>query len=270
MQVVNVSCNLTFDKPSIIAKRGNKLDTSSESGRNVKENASCSCGRTSSGCSRSYQGSQWATFHFFRFYPTSSSLFEQSLLSSTTNHLTLQDSATQKSLTQAHANDIGRSHSSSLPERPSVAPPPRRIMVPHKSQPRDQVPAMASTSTANKHHTSMDNSPRPTKRLKDDQEDVDTSGPSLLSRLTSNGSGSRAATMKRTFTNQVGETSADLPHPPGGWSIKGAAKLDKTPSSPERTTDLPQRFSLLDRLEGGSPAAVGSGTPGGRKKKTWG
>lgn len=268
MQVVNVSCSLTSDKLSLIAKRGNKLDTSSKSGRNVEENTGCPCSRTSSGCSRPYQGSQWATFHFFRFYPTSSSLFEQSLLSSTTNHLTLQDSATQKSLTQAQANDTGRAHSSSLPERPSVAPPPRRIMVPHKSQPRDQVPPIASTSIANKHHTSMDNSPRPTKRLKDDQEDMDISGPSLLSRLTSNGSGSRAATTKRTFTSQVGETSADLPHPPGGWSIKGAAKLDKTPSSPERMTDLPQRFSLLDRLEGGSPA--GSGTPGGRGKKTWG
>ena len=181
-----------------------------------------------------------------------------------------------KNLTKLQANDIAHSRLSSLPARPPIAPPPRRIMVPHKSHPRDQVMAdlatqkIASTSTTNKHHISMDNSPRPPKRLKDGgKEDMDTAGPSLLSRMTSNGSGSRAATAKRSFSSHTEETN-ESPHPPGGWSIKGAAKMNaRTSSSPERTTDPPQKFSLLDRLEHGS-TAPGNGPPGSRKKKNWG
>lgn len=273
--MVNRSSDFIVTKSPHIAKRGNKLDTACKFGRNSEEDTNYPCNGTRSSCSKPHQGSQWATFRFYRFYPTSSSLFEQSLMS-TPNQVTLQDSTTQ-GIPKNSANDIGRSHLSSLPERPPIAPPPRRIMVPHKSHPRNQVMAdpsaqkMASTSTTNKRHTSMDNSPRPPKRLKDGgKDDMDTAGPSLLSRLTSNGSGSRAAVAKRSFSSHPEETNADSPLPPGGWSIKGAAKMAaRTPSSPERTTDPPQRFSLLDRLESGLPAPS-SGIPGGRKKKNWG
>lgn len=181
-----------------------------------------------------------------------------------------------KNSTRLLANDKGLSRSSSLPERPPMAPPPRRIMVPHKSQPHNPVmvdpstrqTASTSTWTTNKHDISMDNSPRPSKRLKDNEK-MDAPGPSLLSRLTSNGSGSRADPAKRSLSSHAPETSAESPRPSGGWSIKGAAKMAaRTPSSPDRTTNPPQKFSLLDRLEGGSPAPS-SGAFGGRKKKNW-
>jgi hypothetical protein len=257
-----------------LARRGNNLDTTAKFDRSPEETTDYYCNETNTGCSKPDQGSQWATFRFYYFYPTSSSLFDQSLLSSNSNHVASQDSTPQgmlKNVTQlpGTSKDNGR-HPLSLPARPSAAPPRRRIMVPHKSQPRDQVmtdstriTALASTSTNNKRQVSVDSSARPPKRLEDGgKEDMDTAEPSLLSRLTSNGSSARAVPAKRSLPSNAVGTNNDSPHPPGGYSIKGAAKMAaRTPPSPERMADRPQTFSLLDRLDNSSSA------PSGRKKR---
>jgi hypothetical protein len=249
-----------------LAKRGNNLDPTTKFDRSSEETTDYCCNETKSGRSKPYHGSQWATFRFYHVYPTVFPLLEQSLLSSP-KHVIPQDSTPQgmlKNVTQlpGTSNDNGRvSHS--LPARPSAAPPTRRIMMPHRSQPRDQVmadstgtTALASTSTNNKRQVSVDSSARPPKRLKDGgKEDMDTTGPSLLSRLTSNGSSSRATPMKHSLPSNTVGTNNDSPHPPGGWSIKGAAKMAaRTPPSPERNADPPQMFSLLDRLDSSSLA----------------
>jgi hypothetical protein len=92
--VVNRSSDFIVTKSPHIAKRENKLDTACKFGRNFEEDTNYPCNGTSSSCSKPHQGSQWATFRFYCFYPTSSSLFEQSLLS-TSNQVTLQDNCKQ-------------------------------------------------------------------------------------------------------------------------------------------------------------------------------
>ncbi|KAG6900547.1 hypothetical protein C0993_009124 [Termitomyces sp. T159_Od127] len=168
----------------------------------------------------------------------------------------------------------------SLPERPVISYPARRMHITSSSQIKDHRPAAvetiaprASTSTTDKRSLTPDFPNRPLKRPKGSAEDSSESdsGPSLLSRMGtkfSKNSDSRTSfattTAPRTTTQST--HSEDTPEPlqvhNGELSIRGAARMGGRnagyPTSRRQQPVSTPSFSLLERLES-SAATVGDG-----------
>ncbi|KAG6874454.1 hypothetical protein C0995_010362 [Termitomyces sp. Mi166 len=210
---------------------------------------------------------------------------QQSLVPQASTSEKAQEQVTfRASASQSTINDKGRP--ASLPERPVISYPARRMHIASSSRFRDHRPAavetpipQASTATSVKHSLTLDLSTRSPKRQKgganDDSES--DSGPSLLSRMRttfSNNPNPRtnlaSTTTPRTTAQRPHSDNAPEPAPPNGeLSIRGAAKMGGRnvgyPNSRRPQPGPTPSFSLLERLE--SPtASVGDGRGWGMRR----
>ncbi|KAG5636521.1 hypothetical protein H0H81_007747 [Sphagnurus paluster] len=181
-------------------------------------------------CSQPNQGSQWASSRFIRLYPTSSSLFGQSLLppppraENTTTTATATAPSARTPQVKAEEQDSAPSSSTpqrngtttnglpeALQDRPSGSYPARRMQIASNSRPQERfrIQGMATASDRpstqapmppQKHQLAPEISARPPKRQKSGGAGAGAddgmhweAGPTLLSRLGTNPGRSAAA-----------------------------------------------------------------------------